>query len=42
MVASGAVLKESFDVEVQSWLYSSYSVYEAFVLLEDLKESSSH
>ena len=39
MVANGAVLKESFDVEVQSWLYSSYSVSETLVPPQDLKES---
>lgn len=39
-VASGAVLKENFDVEIQSWLYSSYSVYETFVPPQDLKENS--
>lgn len=38
-VASGAVLKENLDVEVQSWLYSSYSVYETFVLPQDLKKN---
>lgn len=40
MVANGAALKGSFDVDIQSWLYSSYSVYETLLPPQGLKEMS--